>query len=166
MVGAKYFMGVDEAGYGPNLGPLVVAASLWKAPEDCTEQQFTQALAPHFSTANWSPNCQHVPLGDSKKLYATRSGLATLEAGLLAMLFSLDSDCTSLGQLIERAVRPEWIGELTELDWYAAYAAKPIPSALKLTEVLRLSQLAHSALAPAGIENPETQTELANCSTQ
>lgn len=145
-------MGVDEAGYGPNLGPLVVAASLWKAPEDCSEQQFSRALAKHFSTANWSPSCHHVPLGDSKKLYATRSGLATLEAGLLALQFSLAPDCTSLGQFIQRVVRPEWIDELNSLDWYAGYAAEPLPSVLELTEVLRLSQLAQSNLAPVGIE--------------
>ncbi|MCC7335807.1 MAG: hypothetical protein IT422_11965 [Pirellulaceae bacterium] len=148
----KYFMGVDEAGYGPNLGPLVVAASLWKTPEDCSEQQFSHAMAKHFSTANWSPSCHHVPLGDSKKLYATRSGLATLEAGLLALQFSLAPDCTSLGQFIQRVVRPESIDELNSLDWYAGYAAEPIPSVLELTEVLRLSQLAQSNLAPVGIE--------------
>ncbi|MEZ6080364.1 MAG: hypothetical protein R3C56_33240 [Pirellulaceae bacterium] len=145
-------MGVDEAGYGPNLGPLVVAASLWKTPEDCSEQQFSHAMAKHFSTANWSPSCHHVPLGDSKKLYATRSGLATLEAGLLALQFSLAPDCTSLGQFIQRVVRPESIDELNSLDWYAGYAAEPIPSVLELTEVLRLSQLAQSNLAPVGIE--------------
>lgn len=145
-------MGVDEAGYGPNLGPLVVAASLWKAPGNCSEQQFSDALAQNFSTANWSPSCQHVPLGDSKKLYATRSGLATLEAGLLAMLFSIDASCTSLGQLIQHVVRPEWIDELNGLDWYAGYAEEPLPNTVELTEVQRLSQLALSMLAPVGIE--------------
>lgn len=145
-------MGVDEAGYGPNLGPLVVAASLWKAPEKYSEMQFSDALAQIFSPANWSPSCQHVPLGDSKKLYATRSGLATLEAGLLAMLFSIDASCTSLGQLLQRVVGPEWIDELNALDWYAGCAVEPLPDAVELTEVQRLSQLALSSLAPIGIE--------------
>ncbi len=145
-------MGVDEAGYGPNLGPLVVAASLWKAPDDCTEQQFSRALARNFSTATWSTNCQHVPLGDSKKLYASRGGLATLEAGLLAMLFSIDASSVSLGQLIQRVVHPELINELNAISWYAGYAAEPLPCSVELTESQRLSQRAQSELALVGIQ--------------
>ncbi|MEO8270550.1 MAG: hypothetical protein ABI557_12575 [Aureliella sp.] len=151
-LGTKYFMGVDEAGYGPNLGPLVVAASLWKARADCGEQQFSDAFEQYFSTATWSTNCQHIPLGDSKRLYASGGGLATLEGGLLAMLFSIDASCTSMGQLIQRVVRRELIDELNSLDWYAGYAVEPIPCVLELTEVQRLSQLAQAALAPVGIE--------------
>ena len=29
-----YFIGTDEAGYGPNLGPLIVTATAWRAPDD------------------------------------------------------------------------------------------------------------------------------------
>ena len=28
-----YLIGTDEAGYGPNLGPLVISATLWEAPD-------------------------------------------------------------------------------------------------------------------------------------
>ena len=27
-----YLIGTDEAGYGPNLGPLVISASVWHVP--------------------------------------------------------------------------------------------------------------------------------------
>ncbi len=49
----------------------------------------------------WSAACQHVPLGDSKKLYSPPGGLATLEAGLLAMLHLLpaSSDGPGVAQL-------------------------------------------------------------------
>ena len=30
-------VGMDEAGYGPNLGPLVVAATVWDIPGDPAE---------------------------------------------------------------------------------------------------------------------------------
>ena len=35
----RLFIGTDEAGYGPNLGPLVVAATAWTAAgiADCSE---------------------------------------------------------------------------------------------------------------------------------
>ena len=28
-----YLIGTDEAGYGPNLGPLVISATVWEAPD-------------------------------------------------------------------------------------------------------------------------------------
>ena len=28
-----YLIGTDEAGYGPNLGPLVISATAWEAPD-------------------------------------------------------------------------------------------------------------------------------------
>ena len=37
-------IGTDEAGYGPNLGPLVVTGTLWES-EDCTDDLY-QLLAP------------------------------------------------------------------------------------------------------------------------
>ena len=33
----RYLLGTDEAGYGPNLGPLVVAASAWELRVRFTE---------------------------------------------------------------------------------------------------------------------------------
>lgn len=180
MTSRKFFIGVDEAGYGPNLGPLVIAGSLWSAPADCTEQLFTQAFQSHFATTRWSTECQHVPLGDSKKLYSSRGGLATLEAGLLAMLHLLPASDTlkpdvaevaktfgdatssavtlgdfphnSLGDVIDRLVRPTLVNELAELVWYTNYVEQPIPVAVDISEAQRLARIAHASLAHHGIE--------------
>lgn len=176
----KFFIGVDEAGYGPNLGPLVIAGSLWSAPTDCTEQLFTQAFQSHFGTTRWSTACQHVPLDDSKKLYSSRGGLATLEAGLLAMLHLLPPGDTlkpgvaevaktfgaststaetlgdfryrSLGDVVDRLVCPELVAELAELAWYTNYPEQAVPVALDISEAQRLSRIAHASLASHGIE--------------
>ncbi len=29
-----FVIGTDEAGYGPNLGPLVISATLWETPDE------------------------------------------------------------------------------------------------------------------------------------
>lgn len=180
MTNRKFFIGVDEAGYGPNLGPLVIAGSLWSAPADCTEELFTQAFQSHFATTRWSTACQHVPLGDSKKLYSSRGGLSTLEAGLLAMLHLLPADDTlkpgvaeiaktfgasassaqtlgdfrydRLGDVIDRLVCQELVNELAELAWYTKYAEQPVPVALAISEAQRLSRIAHTSLASHGIK--------------
>ncbi len=82
----RIVIGVDEAGYGPNIGPMLVAATAWRVPNNLDESGFMAALRDHFHTAAWSQDCVHVPLGDSKQLYSPTAGLRTLEAGLLAML--------------------------------------------------------------------------------
>jgi ribonuclease HII len=71
-------VGTDEAGYGPNLGPLVVAATAWRvdaAPAD-TEAAIAAAVAAAAAAAG--------PLwGDSKQIYRGGAGFAALERGAL-----------------------------------------------------------------------------------
>ena len=154
----KYFVGADEAGYGPNLGPLVVAASLWSAPADFTQQQFANAFSHTFSTRNYSTTCEHVPLGDSKKLYSTQAGLATLEAGVLAMAATLGSPFSQLGDLIHRVVPTEWFDELEGLAWYAGYAERVLPVALANgSDYQRLSQIASRELTKQGLQLVDLQ---------
>jgi hypothetical protein len=52
-------IGMDEAGYGPNYGPLVVAATAWRAPDPpCRAPSLTSAPTPNLpptTTAQLSP---------------------------------------------------------------------------------------------------------------
>jgi len=69
-------LGTDEAGYGPNLGPLVVSLTAWESDFDDLS-----ALFEPLKKAG-------ILIGDSKKLYHGGS-LAALEIGVLAALRSL-----------------------------------------------------------------------------
>lgn len=70
-------LGTDEAGYGPNLGPLVVSLTVWKAASDNLAALFAPLKA------------AGIVIGDSKKLYHGGS-LTALETGVLAPLHSLN----------------------------------------------------------------------------
>ncbi|MDG2012148.1 MAG: hypothetical protein P8J33_01490, partial [Pirellulaceae bacterium] len=82
-----FIIGTDEAGYGPNLGPLVIGATLWEVPDHgtclyselsdviCKSKEFSLAVCP-----------EKIPIGDSKTLYQSRGSLAKLERAVLAML--------------------------------------------------------------------------------
>jgi ribonuclease HII len=75
-------IGTDEAGYGPNLGPLVVAASVWRmgAPADAAETVFA-------TLAEIPGNAPPRPLwADSKTIYRGGHGWAALERGVHAAL--------------------------------------------------------------------------------
>jgi len=69
-------IGTDEAGYGPNLGPLVVAASAWTCGklDDLTVESLSDESAESLA----------LEIADSKQLYQSGQGLGRLERNLLA----------------------------------------------------------------------------------
>ncbi len=85
-----YLIGADEAGYGPNLGPLVVAATLWEIPS-LDQCDLAAALAPLVST---SPKSSGLVICDSKKIHQPQQSLAPLEHHCLAAL----GGCSSLAK--------------------------------------------------------------------
>jgi len=70
-------IGTDEAGYGPNLGPLVVAATAWEVAADAAEAEAGVLTAVTEAAAPW---------GDSKQIYRGGDGFPALETGALAGL--------------------------------------------------------------------------------
>ena len=76
-------IGTDEAGYGPNLGPLAVAATVWHvaAAPDVVEETLNAAVADAIPDRLW---------GDSKAIYRGGAGLPALERGVLTALSLAD----------------------------------------------------------------------------
>lgn len=72
-------IGTDEAGYGPNLGPLVVAATAWRVAADAAAAERVLAQAGAEAGAD------HAGLlwADSKRIYRGGAGFAALERGAL-----------------------------------------------------------------------------------
>jgi hypothetical protein len=172
----RIVIGVDEAGYGPNIGPLIVAGSAWRVPAEIGEERFESLLGKHFCARPWSDGCAHVPLGDSKQLYNPSVGLRTLEAGLLALMAQLtpgitvpvQNDCQPTPR---KSVKPKSVRQLggfqmlldcianrtasawhpTGHDWYNKLPVE-LPVTLPAEEILRLACLAEKRLARYGIE--------------
>jgi hypothetical protein len=113
----KLLVGIDEAGYGPNLGPLVVAAVWAQVPQDARSDSLWQRLGPAVSRHPPSePDA--IVIDDSKKVYSGGSGLDQLERTALAWLGFAGNPPATLRQL--------WTGccltpaaDLDENPWYA-----------------------------------------------
>jgi len=82
-------VGIDEAGYGPTLGPLVVAATAFRVPDG--QGPDPPNLWSHLRRSTTrKPDGRRVPVDDSKKLYQRSKGVGHLEEGVLPFLGILD----------------------------------------------------------------------------
>jgi hypothetical protein len=140
----------------------LIVATAWSIPEEMETEAFTSALRPTFRMEPWSQGCEHVPLGDSKQLYQPSSGLASLEAGVIAMVLQIDAQqplvCpTNLENFRRFVIWPNQpIGNQSNGDqpapWYEQLEQWPIPLVVPADEVQRLAKLARSALQSNSIQ--------------
>jgi ribonuclease HII len=90
-------IGVDEAGYGPNYGPLVVAATAWRVTEPQERAGLSPANFPDLykllrKAVVRSPDKagKKIAIADSKALYTAGYGVEQLERGVLAALAAIE----------------------------------------------------------------------------
>jgi hypothetical protein len=118
-------IGTDEAGYGPNLGPLVISATAWQVPADRLDADLYAALSRVVCRASSRNEEGRLAIDDSKKLYKPGGGLAGLERGVLACLRSLGCRDACWRDLWRR-LAPEGSAERGAQPWHASYDG-PLP---------------------------------------
>ena len=86
-------LGTDEAGYGPNLGPLVVTATLWRIPDelDSTTSEFEHLFR----------DLKSLRIDDSKQVYDSQTkSLKELEKAALSLVSLLGPQPVNLEKLL------------------------------------------------------------------
>jgi len=89
-------VGIDEAGYSPLLGPLVISAAAFEAVEPPGD--WWKALG--IPKARAKPQTHLPAIDDSKKLYTPKDGVANLEKAVLSFLEIAGRRPASLRQLL------------------------------------------------------------------
>lgn len=127
----RYLIGMDEAGYGPNLGPLVISATVWRIDDDgdCDPDVDLYArLAKAVTSAcagRRSNGDDRVAIADSKRLYRSGSSIAELERGVLAAL-GTSGAAPNCWRQAWNTLAPDSLARRDELPWYVDFD-RPLP---------------------------------------
>lgn len=94
-------IGIDEAGYGPLLGPLMVASSVWHVERPKWKHDLWELLSDCVCRPGEGGDYRIV-VGDSKEAYDRKKGIATLERTVLAFVAATGATCPTMLSLLER----------------------------------------------------------------
>ena len=143
-----WVVGIDEAGYGPNLGPFVMTAVACRLPDGLTGPELWQTLAKTVRRAA-DPDDGRLLIDDSKLVHA--HGLSALEFGVLTALGG--AAATTLSAFLDGHFNSSH-AELRRECWYGGQTGLPVEIELPTCAELRQRWRGHDTLAwaaPQGV---------------
>ena len=146
----NWLVGMDEAGYGPNLGPLVMAATVWNTPGPPSECD-AWAL---FENVVGPPRAgdSRLAVGDSKAVYKAGGSLARLETTVLAFLQLCGFCPQNLVELGEMVAGSDGC-LLGDAPWFQG-GGVDLPIAVSREEVARQAERWNEACRSNGMSQP------------
>jgi ribonuclease HII len=164
-----FVVGTDEAGYGPNLGPLCVSASVWEIDDGIDPTALYKQLRRVVANCVDRAGKKRVVWADSKAVYKNCCGMDHLERGVMAALALVDrlpSDWRQLWQGLNSqhvsataATNCEPSGcrsAFAELPWHVEYSASlPLwmngPEWMSAEHLAELADCLRAGMAAVGV---------------
>ena len=109
-------VGIDEAGFGPLLGPLVVSSSTFSLPQHLLKSDLWQVLRKSLSNRR-KRLAGRLLVVDSKKAFSKSLGIKHLERTVLACLKCLSQEPATLAELMG-ILCPSCFERLSDYPWY------------------------------------------------
>ncbi len=117
-------VGIDEAGFGPILGPLVVSCCGFTIPQDRLPEDLWHMLRRSVCQTRRKQNGRLL-ITDSKKAHSKSAGLRDLERTALAALTSLGQSPSDVAQLLS-ILCPDVMPRLNPYPWYQDLSQHPL----------------------------------------
>jgi len=125
--------GIDEAGYGPLLGPLVVGCCAFEIDSEGCGPLADAKTWPclwkrlgRYVSRNRSRTGRKIHVNDSKLVYSPAGGLKELERAVLALAWTRWDPFDGLEALLGHVAPDAW-AELEEYPWYRAADGERFP---------------------------------------
>ncbi len=111
-------IGIDEAGYGPLLGPLTITCTAFMLPDQLLRTDMWELLS--SSVSKQKKNLRgRILITDSKKAFDRKAGLGHLERTSLAAMHSIGLKPANMLELLS-AVSPDVVSGLGRYPWYSS----------------------------------------------
>ncbi len=139
---AGRWIGTDEAGYGPNLGPLTISVTVWDLPAPATAFDLYAALADVIDRES-DRGATRLHIADSKQVYTPSRGIASLETSALALLAQTGPTPRSFSELVTRLTGVPLVAD--EGEPWLREGEISLPVAAALPDIQRLASDLHAA---------------------
>ena len=143
-----YLIGMDEAGYGPNLGPLLISVSAWRIPGKPDDTDLYDELSDAVGPAGVKPD--KIAIADSKQLYKSRGSLDGLERAVFPALSMLGKQPRDWQAVWESLAGPSGADQ-QDLPWYRDYNEQ-LPRDTDRQQLRALTQRLEANLQSRNIE--------------